>query len=250
LSAIALIQARVGSTRLPGKVLENIRGKPMIARVVDRVRAARRVTGIRVVTSSSPKDDSLVAWARSTGVDVSRGSEDDVLDRFHSALEDIRADCIVRVTADCPLLDPEIVDSVIRKFDDGAFDYVSNCLHPTYPDGLDTEVIARPALEKAWREARLPSEREHVTPFIWKHPEIFSIGEVRHFKDLSAMRWTVDEREDLAFVRRIYEATEGDVFGMDLVLRVLETHPEIAAVNLRFRRNEGYAKSVSGEVSP
>ena len=225
----AIIQARMGSTRLPGKVLAEIAGHPMLWHVVNRVREAKTLDKVIVATSDSPSDNILVASCEQDGIPCFRGREDDVLDRYYQAARWIGADAIVRITADCPLIDPVVLDKVVTAYLDGECNYASNTIERTYPDGLDTEVFSFEALEKAWREARLMSEREHVTPYIWKNLDLFRLRQVTQQTDLSDLRWTVDEPEDLEFVRKIYEYLyqPGHVFLMDDIVKLLQRHPEL-----------------------
>lgn len=243
---VAVIQARIGSTRLPKKVLKKIVGKPMLWHVIDRVKKAKLVDEVVLATTLREEDKPLLGLAGESGVKSFPGSEEDVLDRYFQAATKFRADVIVRVTADCPLIDPRIVDKVIKRFLGDDFDYVSNTLKLTYPDGLDVEVFSRDALKKAWGEAKMASEREHVTPYIRKHPELFKIGVVEHEKDLSSMRWCVDTERDLKFVREVYRRLykKGRIFLMKDVLELLKKHPELAEINKGIERNEGYAKSL------
>ncbi len=196
MKTVAIIQARMGSTRLPNKVLAEIAGRPMLWHVADRARRARSLDGVVVATSDSPADIAIVNFCVQNGVQCFRGSHDDVLDRYYQASKLFKADVIVRLTADCPLLDSRVVEKVIEEFFADNYDYVSNTLEPTFPAGLYTEVLRQEALEQAWRDARLKSEREHVTPYIWKRPLLFRLGIVKHGHDLSRLRWTVDEAED------------------------------------------------------
>ena len=162
---VAIIQARMQATRLPGKVLADLEGKPVLRRVVDRARRASTLDAVVVATSDNPADDVLAGFCREFGTDCFRGSRDDVLDRYRRAAECFQAEVVVRLTADCPLLDPQVIDRVVRAYGQGEFDYVSNALECTYPDGLDTEVFSYKSLERAWREARRQSEREHVSSY-------------------------------------------------------------------------------------
>ena len=252
---LAVIQARLGSTRLPGKTLTDIAGRPMLAHVLHRTAAIPGVDGVVLATTVSPHDDRLVQWAIETGVSCVRGSEEDVLDRFHTTLARHPADAVVRVTPDCPLIDPEVSGSVIAEWrrHPSELDYVSNTHPPTFPDGLDTEVVSREALETAWREATLPSDREHVTPFIWQRPGRFRLFNVVHSEeDLSSHRWTVDTAADLDFVRAVYERlgpTGTRRFGMSEVLALLAKHPELRTLNAGQRRNEGYARSLARDAA-
>lgn len=248
MKTVALIQARMTSTRLPGKIMADLGGKPLLARVVERVRRAQTLDLVVVATTDRLTDDSVMQFCEVSNTPYFRGDENDVLDRFYRAAKHFGADVIARLTADCPLLDPAVIDRVVRAFHTGEYDYVSNTLVPSYPDGLDTEVFSWRALERAWNEARLPSEREHVTPYIWKHPELFRLGGVKHDVNLSELRWTVDEPRDLELVRRVYAylANQPD-FGMADVLALFQQHPELNEVNAGIERNEGYAKSLADD---
>lgn len=234
----------MGSKRLPGKVLSLIEGRTMLERVVERARQAKRVERVVVATSEATEDDPVAVVCRDSSIDVFRGSEHDVLDRYLGAARRFDVDSIVRLTADCPLLDPVVVDAVIARFAAGDVDYAANINPPTFPDGLDTEVFSRSALEQAGREARLRSEREHVTLYIRNRPEIFRIANVRHAQDLSAMRWTVDESDDLELVRAVYAEFGNPDFGMEDVLRLLADQPKLAQSNARFERDEGLRASL------
>jgi len=250
MKTVALIQARTGSTRLPNKVLMDLNGKTVLERVVIRVRAARGIGDVIVATTTARADDRIAAWCAARGVPCFRGSEDDVLDRLYQAARERTPDCIVRITADCPLMDPAVVEQVLTEHDRTAADYTSNTLEPTFPDGLDVEAVRFSALERAWREARLPSEREHVTPYLWKHPELFKLHSVKHAENLSGKRWTLDEPEDYRFIAEVYRLLEGkgDTFGMHTVLALLEQHLYLESINAHFRRNEGYEKSVRNDA--
>ncbi|MNR75300.1 3-deoxy-manno-octulosonate cytidylyltransferase [compost metagenome] len=244
MKTIAIIQARMGSSRLPGKVMADIGGQPMIHRVVSRAQQAKRLDAVLVATSDHPSDRGLAEYCRQLGIACFQGSEHDVLDRYYQAALASEADVIVRLTADCPLLDPHVIDQVVASFHEGGADYVSNTLTCSYPDGLDTEVFHHDALAQAWKEATLTSEREHVTPFIHKQPQRFRLRNVAQPVDWSALRWTVDEPQDLEFVRSVYACFEDDSFGMDDVLAVLRNQPDLGQINAGFQRNEGYLKSL------
>jgi spore coat polysaccharide biosynthesis protein SpsF len=246
---IVIIQARMGSLRLPGKVMEDISGRPLLARVLDRAKLIRGVDRVIVATTNEDRDQVLLELARRCGVEGFAGSRDDVLDRFYQAARAWCGRVVVRLTADCPLLDPEISSLVIEEFLRGGFDYVSNVHPPTFPDGLDTEVFSFQALERAWKEAALPSEREHVTPFLWKFPERFRLGTVQHRRDLSSYRWTVDRVEDLTFVRAVYDRLghAGPAFGMSQILALLSNQPQLEALNRGITRDEGYLQSILQE---
>jgi len=251
---LAIVQVRLGSTRLPRKALLEIAGRPMVEHVVARARAVPGVDRVVLATTASPDDDALADFAGTAGVPCVRGSVDDVLDRFRAVLLAHPAAAILRITGDCPLLDPAVSGLVVDRFLRAAppCDYVSN-VEPraTYPDGLDTEVFSADALDRAWRHARLPSHREHVTPYI-RTGEGFRRDSVEHDRDLSAHRWTVDEPRDLEFVRAVYEALAPDgarVFGMTEVLDLLRRRPELSSLNAGIQRNAGYARSVLADRS-
>ena len=238
---IAILQARMSSTRLPAKVLKPILGKPMLARQIERIRRAQTIERLVVATSDQPDDDAIAALCRQVDVGCFRGSRDDVLARFVGTAERYPAAQIVRLTGDCPLVDPAVIDAVVTFHRDGGFDYSSNTLHPTFPDGLDVEVMRSAALSAAGREARDPFEREHVTPFLYRHPERFRLGDFRRSPDLSALRWTVDQAEDYDMVCAVYAGlypVKPD-FALDDILALFEKRPELAKINAIYRRNEG-----------
>ena len=234
----------MGSTRFPGKVLRELSGAPMLHHVITRASRARTLDEVVIATSRAAPDDAIEGFCARARIRCVRGSEDDVLDRYHAAADVVECDVVVRLTADCPLIDPEVIDQVVRAFQDGEFDYVSNIMPPTFPDGLDTEVFSRSALERAWREARLASDREHVTPYIRSHPEIFRQGNVAAAEDHSEQRWTVDEPRDLELVRAIYAHFDHAEFGWREVLGLVQDRPELLVLNAGIARNEGYEQSL------
>lgn len=244
MKTVGIIQARMSSTRLPGKVLADVGGKPMLWHVTQRAQAAKTLDQIVLATSNTPDDDAVEAFCDQNAIACFRGSRDDVLDRYYQAARHFNAEVVVRLTADCPLLDPEVIDKIVAAFHEGDYDYVSNSVERSFPDGLDTEVFSREALERAWREARLMSEREHVTPYIWKNPDLFRVGSVVHSEDLSALRWTVDEPQDLEFVRAIHAYLGILPFSMTEAVHFLREHPELAEINRGFKANEGYRESL------
>ena len=227
MKTVAIIQARMGSTRLPGKVLAHISGKPMLWHVVQRTRQAKALDGVMVATSVEPKDDNVAEFCDNSAFDCFRGSEEDVLDRYFQAAKQFPGSIIVRITADCPLVDSDVIDKVVGTFRDGSYDYVSNIFPRTYPDGLDVEVFSLGALERAWLEARDPYDREHVTPYVRKNPRLFRIGNVLHGVDLSGMHWSVDHPEDLQFVRAVYDRMKVAAFGLGELLDLLKEYPEL-----------------------
>ena len=218
---VAIIQARMSSKRLPGKVLMDIEGKPMLQRVIERVKQAKLLNEVIVAFTINDKDDKIANLVYKLGLHSYRGKELDVLDRFRMVAIWRSPDIIVRITSDCPLIDPKIVDKVIQYYLDGDFDYVSNC--EDYAFGLDVEIFSYKALERAWNEATEPYDREHVTTYIINHPDIFKVGKVLYNipKNISNTHWAVDTREDLEFVRKLYKKL-GDNFTMEDVLKEVE----------------------------
>jgi glutamate-1-semialdehyde 2,1-aminomutase/spore coat polysaccharide biosynthesis protein SpsF len=252
MKTVAILQARVASTRLPGKVLADIAGHPMLWHVVNRVRHAKLVNQLVVATSDKPSDDPIADFCNREGIACFRGNEDDVLDRFYQGAREFKADTVVRITADCPLIDPTIIDKVIQQYQTGNYDYVTNTLRYTYPDGLDVEVFSFNALVQAWNEATTRTQREHVTPYI-RTSGRFRIAGVENEEDLfqQGHRWTVDEPRDLDFVRKVYKHLydENKVFLMQDILRLLGVQPELRLINRNKIRNEGYYLSIAREHS-
>ena len=246
----AIVQARIGSTTLPGKVLLDIQGKPLLEHVIDRVSASKLINRLVIATTSNEKDKAIIDFAQRRGIAYYVGSEDDVLDRFYQTAKKYRVKTIVRITPDDPFKDPEVIDEVVGYYLDHkkSVDYVSNTIKPTYPEGLDVEVFSAEALGKAWKEAKKSSEREHVTPYIWKHPERFRLANIENNEDLSHLRWTLDTEADLQFAREIYARLyHGQVFLMKDILALLRAEPELAQINQGIARNTGYLESVEQE---
>lgn len=205
---VAIVQARMSSTRLPGKVLKPLGSKIALARVIHQLSGAQRINQIVLATSIDASDDSLIGWARKSQIPYMRGSLHDVLDRYYRTATHYKADIVVRITADCPLIDPTVVDSVIERFLQNDCDYASNINPPTFPDGLDTEVMSFEALERAWIDAKLPADREHVTLYIRNNPELFRIANVAYRDDISKLRLTLDTQEDYEFLNRLIQKLE------------------------------------------
>jgi len=203
---LAVLQARMGSSRLPGKVMAPILGKAMLLRQIERIRRSKYIEDLVLATSTDPSDDPVAAACKADGVTVFRGSLNDVLDRFYRAAAGQQPTHVVRLTGDCPLADPAVIDAVIQRHLDSGSDYTSNALEPTYPDGLDVEVCKFTTLETAWKEATVTWHREHVMPFIHSQPTRFKLASFKGAENLSHLRWTVDEPQDLAVVRAIYES--------------------------------------------
>ena len=231
---VAIVQARLGSTRLPRKVLAEIGGRPMLEHVVTRARRARRVDEVWVATSDAPADDAVAALCERHGWPVFRGSESDVLSRYAGCAACAKADVVVRLTADCPLLDPAVVDAVVEMREQSGADYASNTLPPrSFPRGLDAEAFTRQALDEAHAEARAPHEREHVTPYLHREDRRFARAALRETPDRSQHRWTVDTPDDLALVERIarHFGERLPQVGWREILDAVERHPEWSALN-------------------
>jgi spore coat polysaccharide biosynthesis protein SpsF (cytidylyltransferase family) len=243
---VAVIQARMSSSRFPGKVLAPLGGLPMIVFMARRVQKAAQLDQVVVATSDHASDHPLAALLAEHGLTCLRGPLDDVLARFRIAAEQTQADHIVRLTGDCPLMDADLIDRGLRELARGECDYVANVLPPSYPDGLDVECFTRMALETAWREAHLPSEREHVTPFMRAGKHGLRAHGWQGAADLSALRWTVDHPDDLEHVASLVAAVGREDFDRFDLLRAIErgaVAPEGAHT-----RNEGYAKSLADEA--
>lgn len=237
-----VVQARTGSTRLPGKVRLPLAGAPLLARMVERVRAAKTPFELVVATTVAPEDDPLVELCRSIDVRCFRGHPTDLLDRHVGAARELGADVVVKIPSDCPLIDPAVIDRVLKVFfdDPSRFDFVSN-LHPaTYPDGNDVEVMTMDALLAAHREATLPMEREHTTPFLWERPERFRIGNVAWETGLDCSmshRFTIDYEADYRFIAAVYDALytpERPIFSLADIMSLLEKRPDIMAINAEY----------------
>jgi spore coat polysaccharide biosynthesis protein SpsF len=233
---VVVVQARMTSTRLPGKVLADLEGRPLLAQQVRRLRAMKEADEIMVATTALPTDDPIAAFCRDEGLRVFRGDEQDVLSRFLGAALESRADLVVRVTADCPLIDPSESDRVVRELREraGEADYASNVRRRTYPRGLDTEAFFRDVLERMGRRGRSPQAREHVTWYLHREqPALFSIHSVEDAQDNSDLRWTVDTPSDLAMVRRLYRelGLTSATRPYREILAHVRAHPEIAGMN-------------------
>jgi spore coat polysaccharide biosynthesis protein SpsF len=232
MKTVAIIQARMGSTRLPGKIMMDLGGDTVLARVVRRVSRATLIEKIVVATTHNAADDTVVRECDRLGVACFRGSEDNVLDRYYRAAIENGAEAVVRITSDCPMIEPEISDSVVRGFLEKHPDYASNTVQRTYPRGLDTEVMTFAALAKSWTEGTQPYERTHVTPYLYLNPQLFQLLHVTDERDYSQYRWTVDTPEDLAFVRAVYDRLGNvDTFHWRDVLSLLDREPQLLRLN-------------------
>lgn len=222
----------MGSTRLPGKVLMDVCGQTVLARVVNRLRSTELIDEILIATTNLAVDDPIVAESRKLSIPTFRGDQDDVLDRYYRAAQFINADVVVRITSDCPLIDPEIAQKTVAAFLETKADYASNVLTRTYPRGLDTEVFSLDALGNAWKKAVDRYQREHVTPYIYEHPDEFRIVSVSESENHSNHRWTLDTQEDLNFIRAVYERIEDQSsFLWRDVLMLLEQNPDVVQIN-------------------
>jgi spore coat polysaccharide biosynthesis protein SpsF len=233
---VAIVQARMESTRLPGKVMTEIASRPIIQHVVERAQRAQRLDNIILATTRLKEDDILENFARQAGVACYRGEEQDVLARYYGAATQFQVEVIVRICSDNPLIDPQIIDKVIIEHLRSDADYTSNSMKNTFPLGLNTEIFNCETLERAYKEARHDDEREHVTPYIWRHPGKFKLLNVANDTDYSYMRWTVDTVEDLAFVRRIYDHFQNNDFTWKEVIHLLAIHPEWLEINRHVRQ--------------
>jgi spore coat polysaccharide biosynthesis protein SpsF len=232
LKTVGIIQARTGSTRLPRKVLMDLGGETVLARVVHRLSRSRMVSQLIVATTESPGDDAIVRECQRLSVSCFRGSEHDVLDRYYQAARAAGAESVLRITADCPLIDAELVDDTVRTVVEQQADYASNVFPRTYPRGLDAEVFTMVALDRAWRQASEPHQREHVTPYFYEHPETFKLASTRGESDYSAYRWTLDTTEDLELLRNIYfRFGNQDNFGWREMIMLMEREPELVELN-------------------
>lgn len=248
---LAIIQARIDSSRLPGKVLLPLGENTVLEHVISRVRKSAFLNENTVVATSISKSNlPIVKLCAEIGVQVFCGSEDNVLDRFYQLSKLLNPENIVRITADCPLIDPSVIDEVIGLHLSSNSDYTTNTIEHTYPDGEDVEVFKFSALKKAWEDAALPSEHEHVTPYIWKRPEIFKLCNLKSDKNLGNMRWTIDNIEDYDFIKNVYKHlfNKNEYFGMFEIIEFLKNNPEIEKINSHICRNEGYINSLKNDI--
>jgi spore coat polysaccharide biosynthesis protein SpsF (cytidylyltransferase family) len=244
LKNLAIIQARMSSTRLPGKVLLPLSDKPVLEHVIQRVRNCKLVDKVVVATTVHDSDDLIEDWCKKNSVDYYRGNLEDVLDRFYQVACLYEAENILRITSDCPAIDPGIIDEVIEKYHEGNFDFYG--LSGEFPDGLDCTMFSFNSLETAWKNAKLQSEREHVGPYIENHPELFVIGGYEKFKNLDHIRLTLDEPNDYELLSNIFTALfeRDNYFGIESILNLFESNPDLLKINNKIIRNEGYIKSI------
>lgn len=246
MKVVAILQARCNSTRLPNKVLKEIKGKPMIEHQINRINRSRLIGDLIVATSNEETDFPLIALCKKINVKVFAGSLDNVLDRFYQAAIATNADVIVRLTGDCPLTDSKIIDDVIKLHIDKKNNYTSNTDPETFPDGLDVEVFNFAELKCAWKNASIKSDLEHVTPYIRRNPGIIK-GAYTSEINYSKYRWTVDEQKDFDFVTEIYSilGAHDEYFSAQKIYNLLKEKPELLKINTNIKRNEGYLKSLA-----
>ncbi|MDC1376459.1 glycosyltransferase family protein [Amylibacter sp.] len=246
---LAIVQARMGSTRRPGKVLEQIHGQTLLEYLLVRLRAVKEFDDIIIATTDHESDDVLYQWAFANNVKCFRGSENNVLSRFYHCASENNAQIIVRITADDPLKDPVVISHAINLLlDHSELDYVSNTIKPTYPEGIDVEVFTFEALQRAFNLAIKKSDQEHVTAYIWNNPEEFRVHNFEAPLDTSYIRLTVDYEEDIEVVRRILHKFIGDpLVSYQQIVNFLNNHPEITEINGGILRNEGYNQSIMRE---
>ena len=243
MSVNAIIQARCGSTRFPNKVFALIDGKTLLWHVVNRLKYTKMIDDIIIATTVSAKDDKIEKWCKDNNVHCFRGSEENVLNRYYSASEAFPSDYVVRITADDPFKEPKVIDAVITKLIEGGYDHVTNNLPPSFPEGLDCEAFKKEALDRSEKEAETAFEREHVTQYIYHHPEIFKIGNVSNPKNLSHLRWTIDKEVDFEMVKAVYahrNPKNKGILLMDEILDILKANPEIAKINSEVERSAMY----------
>lgn len=249
MTTLIIVQARMTSSRLPGKVLLPLAGEPMLTRLVGRLRRVQRADDIVVATTTNTADDPIATLCAQLGVPCHRGSEHDVLSRYADAARLYGADTVVRITSDCPLIDPALIDKIVATYDEGDSDYVSNMLPPTWPYGMAVEVFSAAALAQAHAEATRAAEREHVTPFIYWHPERYRLRNVASAVDMSQHRWTVDTPEDFELVRRLFDhlMPTHPHFTQADVLALLDQHPEWSALNQHIQQKPATETQTSKE---
>jgi spore coat polysaccharide biosynthesis protein SpsF len=248
MKTVAIIQARMGSTRLPNKVLMPVLGKPLLGWMLDRVATCAEVSEVIIATTTNVRDDVIAGFAESEGCKVYRGSEDDVLDRFYQAACMVQPDAVARITADCPLLDPLVLGSMIREFAAGSLNFLSNSepLPSSWPDGMDVSIFGFDALTTAWQQAVKPSDREHVTFYFWNNPQFFKCKRIEHEPDWSKYRITIDYPEDFHILKAIIEhfgaadpAAMNHV-SMAAIVAFLDANPGVFGLNAKYTRGLGW----------
>ena len=240
-----IIQARMGSSRLPGKTLIKLNQyRTTLDFVVNQLSFSALLDKIVIATTNLEQDNIIETNAKTLGIDCFRGSSDDVLDRYYHCAKKFQINTIVRITSDCPLIDPQIVDQAIRKYQSEDYDYVTNTLSRSYPIGTDVEIFSFEILEKTWQKAILPSEREHVTLFIRNKKLNFKLGNLKNSKNLGHLRWTLDRVEDLNLIRKIVVKINKNPILMNDILNLFSLEPELIKINEHITQNEGMLKSL------
>ena len=237
-----IVQARMTSTRLPGKVMKQVLGKPLLEYQIERLQRVKLADKIVIATTTNQTDAPIVDLCNRLSVAYFRGSEEDVLERYYQAATAHKADVVVRVTSDCPLIDPQVINRVIDYYlqNQSNYDYVSNSIKRTYPRGMDTEVFSFSVLQQAFMEATTQPDREHVTPFIYRQPERYRLGHVTYSEDCSHHRWTVDTPEDFELIKKIIEAVYPNElnFTLEDCLRLLQQHPDWYFINSKIAQKK------------
>ncbi|WP_196008126.1 cytidylyltransferase domain-containing protein [Clostridium tyrobutyricum] len=243
MNIVCIVQARIGSTRLPAKVLKKICGKTVLEHDIDRLKRVKNIDNIVIATTTLERDNIIIEEAKRLNVSYFRGSEEDVLSRYYYAAIENKADVIVRVTSDCPLIDSEVTEKIIQYYLDNntKYDYVSNTIDRTYPRGLDTEVFSFKALEKAFNEAESLRDKEHVTPYIWDNPRIFRLAQYKNKVKYSHLRWTLDTKEDFQLISGIYDklySKKENKFNMNDILNLYKKYPELLKINENIKQKK------------
>ena len=251
----AIVQARTGSSRLPGKIMMTVRNKPLLHYVINQALHSKKINKLIIATTKTPQDDQIVRLVKSYNVDVFRGNEEDVLDRYYQCAKKYKADIIVRITSDCPLIDPNLIDKCITEFENNEYDYFSNInkkegenwvYHLSgFPLGFAVEVFTYATLENAWKNAKKPSEREHVTQYILNNPKSFKMGNIENSSDYSDIRLAVDHKVDFDLVKIVIEHFPvNEIFTLEKIVAFINENPELKQINSHLQFNEGYLKSL------
>ena len=239
-----IIQARMGSTRLPGKVMELLDGEnPSLFFTVNQIKNVKNIDRIIVATTDQEEDDIIEKFLKKKDIECFRGNSGDVLDRYYQCAKNYELDKIVRITADCPLIDPQIIDKALEEFDRSDVEYIQNLEPRTFPDGMDVEIFTFEILEEAWKEADLPSEREHVTPYFRNNKKI-RMKNFHNSKDLSFHRWTLDYNEDLELIKKLIDKISCRPIFMEHILTLFSEEPDLFDINRKYEANDGYKLSL------
>jgi spore coat polysaccharide biosynthesis protein SpsF (cytidylyltransferase family) len=244
---VIIVQARLGSTRFPKKVLKLIQKKSMIWHVINRLKQVSDIDNIILATTTKKEDTVLINIAKNNDVDYFQGKTSNVLNRFYECTKKFDADVVIRITADCPLIDPKLIQQMLNFYVNNNFDYVSNTIKPTYPDGLDVEIFSFQVLKKTFESAKLQSELEHVTPYIKKNPKKFKLFNFENTRDYSNIRLTVDEPDDLKFIRQIYKKLESETSSFNKIIKIISSEPKLLKINQHIPRDSGYLKSLKND---